>query len=474
MSSSAPRFESPDVDPSALGQPLQFTFSGRSAPNRFMKGAMSERLASFSLQDVTSRGIPSPALIQAYQGWGEGQVGINLTGNVMIDPGHLEAAGNPVIPRDAEFSGERFERFQQLAAAGKANGMLIIAQVGHPGRQTPQHLQPNPISASDVQVKGEPMGMKFAKPRAATEEDIANIIDGFAHAAEYLEKAGFDGIQLHGAHGYLLSQFLSPTTNLRSDKYGGDLKNRMRLILEVRDEIAKRVRKDFVVGIKINSVEFQEKGFQPEEAKELCTALEEHSFDFVELSGGTYENSPMSEHKRPSTVEREAVGSAPAMPDYLFTASAFFSWFTNTGQLFLEFAKIIVPGLTRTKTYVTGGLRTVGGMVKALETVDGVGLGRPLCQEPNLCAHILSGKVKGALVQKINMYDFGATAGASGVQILQMGSHLQPIDLSQEANVAKLFGALGPWAVARQNDLELYEFPAIDGYNTPYSASTLL
>ncbi|KAJ5379131.1 hypothetical protein N7509_012250 [Penicillium cosmopolitanum] len=448
MSSPAPRFESPDVDPSALGQPLQFTFSGRSAPNRFMKGAMSERLASFSLNDLASRGIPSPALIQAYQGWGESQVGINLTGNVMIDPGHLEAAGNPVIPRDAEFSGERFECFQQLAAAGKANGMLIIAQVGHPGRQTPQHLQPNPISASDVQVKGEPMGMKFAKPRAATEEDIANIIDGFAHAAEYLEKAGFDGMQLHGAHGYLLSQFLSPTTNLRTDKYGGDLKNRMRLILEVRDEIAKRVRKDFVVGIKINSVEFQEKGFQPDEARVLCAALEEHSFDFVELSGGTYEISPMSEHKRPSTVEREA--------------------------LFLDFAKIIVPGLTKTKTYVTGGLRTVGGMVKALETVDGVGLGRPLCQEPNLCAHILSGKVKGALVQKINMYEFGATAGASGVQILQMGSHLQPIDLSQEANVAKLFGALGPWAAARQKDLELYAFPAIDGYDTPYSVSTLL
>ncbi|KAJ5995345.1 hypothetical protein N7481_002322 [Penicillium waksmanii] len=448
MTSPAPRFDSPDVDPSALGKPLQFTFSGRSAPNRFMKGAMSERLASFSLNDLASRGIPSPALIQAYQGWGESQVGINLTGNVMIDPGHLEAAGNPVIPRDAEFSGERFERFQELAAAGKANGMLIIAQVGHPGRQTPQHLQPNPISASDVQVKGEPMGMKFAKPRAATEEDIANIIDGFAHAAEYLEKAGFDGIQLHGAHGYLLSQFLSPTTNLRTDKYGGDLKNRMRLILEVRDEITKRVRKDFVVGIKINSVEFQEKGFQPDEARLLCAALEEHSFDFVELSGGTYEISPMSEHKRPSTVEREA--------------------------LFLDFAKIIVPGLTKTKSYVTGGLRTVGGMVKALETVDGVGLGRPLCQEPNLCAHILSGKVKGALVQKINMYEFGATAGASGVQILQMGSHLQPIDLSQEANVAMLFGALGPWAAARQKDLELYAFPAIAGYDTPYSASTLL
>lgn len=309
--SSTPRFECADVDPSPLGQPLQFAFSGRTAPNRFMKGAMSERLASFSLSDVNARGVPSPALIQAYKSWGEAQIGINLTGNVMIDPAHLEAAGNPVIPRDAEFSGERFERFRDLATAGKAKGCLIIAQVGHPGRQTAEYLQPHPISASDVQLEGEVMGSTFAKPRAATEEDIAGVIDGFAHAAEYLDKAGFDGMQLHGAHGYLLSQFLSPTTNLRTDRYGGNLSNRMRLILEVRDEIAKRVRKDFVVGIKINSVEFQDKGFQPDEAKQLCQALEEHAFDFVELSGGTYENWPLADQKRPSTLEREAVSIIP-------------------------------------------------------------------------------------------------------------------------------------------------------------------
>jgi 2,4-dienoyl-CoA reductase-like NADH-dependent reductase (Old Yellow Enzyme family) len=271
---------------------------------------MSERLASFSLADIESRGIPSPELIHAYKIWGESSIGINLTGNVMIDAEHLEAAGNPVIPRHAEFSGLRFERFRELATAGKAKGNLIIAQVGHPGRQTPGNLQPNPISASDVQLTSSSLGSGFGKPRAATEEDIANVIDGFAHAAEYLEKAGFDGIELHGAHGYLLSQFLSPTTNLRTDKYGGDLKNRMRLILEVRDEIAKRVSDKFVVGIKVNSVEFQEKGFQPEEARELCKALEEHKFDFVELSGGTYEKWVQVDAQRQSTVSREAVSNS--------------------------------------------------------------------------------------------------------------------------------------------------------------------
>jgi hypothetical protein len=139
----------------------------------------------------------------------------------------------------------------------------------------------------------------------------------------------------------------------------------------------------------------------------------------------------------------------------------------------LQFAKLIVPGLTKTKTYVTGGLKTVEGMVKALDTVDGVGIGRALCQEPNLCAHILSGQVKGAMLQKLDMLDFGATAGAAGLQISQMGKGLQPIDLSLEANVMKLFGTLGAWAAKRQEDLEMYEFPALPDYNIPYSTAVL-
>ncbi|KAJ5934408.1 hypothetical protein N7466_003955 [Penicillium verhagenii] len=443
--SHVPRFESENVDPSPLGRPLTFTFSGRTAPNRFLAGAMSERLASFTLADIENRGIPSPELVNVYKNRGTGGIGLNLTGNVMIDPGHLEAAGNTVIPRRSPFSGERFERFRELAAAGKAAGGLIVAQVGHPGRQTPEYLQSNTISASAVPMKTGNLGMTFATPRAATEDDIAGVIDGFAHAAEFLDKAGFDGLELHGAHGYLLSQFLSPTTNLRNDRHGGSLENRMRLIVEVRDEIAKRVRPDFVVGIKINSVEFQEKGFQPEEAKELCRTLENHKFDFVELSGGTYENWPLSDPKRSSTIGREA--------------------------FFLQFAKLIVPGLTKTKTYVTGGMKTVEGMVKALDTVDGVGLGRPLCQEPSFCKDILSGKIQGSMVQKIDMQNFFATAAASGLQIKQLGQELQPIDLSIEENTAKTFGALGQWKEAQQKNPDLYQFPAVPDYNVPFVAT---
>lgn len=159
-----------------------------------------------------------------------------------------------------------------------------------------------------MQLQGEVLGNLYGKPRPATERDLKSVIEGMAHAAEFLDNAGFDGIQLHAAHGYLLSQFLSETTNFRTDQYGGSLANRMRLLFEIRDAVAERVRPGFIIGVKINSVEFQAKGFQPEEARELCTSLEAHRFDFVELSGGTYENWQMNnDNKRDSTKQREAV-----------------------------------------------------------------------------------------------------------------------------------------------------------------------
>ena len=210
------RYESEDIDTSPLAKPIKFEFSGKSAFNVFLKGAMTERLSSWDPKNFEARGIPSKELINVYRRWGEGGIGHILTGNVMFEYDHLEAAGNPIVPRDAKPEGERFEAFKAMAEAGKKEGSLMVAQVSHPGRQVQDKIQPNPISASDVQLEGDVMGMRFAKPRAATEEDIKNLIEGWAHAAEYLEKAGYDGIQLHGAHGYLLAQFLSPTTNRRT------------------------------------------------------------------------------------------------------------------------------------------------------------------------------------------------------------------------------------------------------------------
>lgn len=252
------------------------------------------------------------------------------------------------------------------------------------------------------------MGMTFAKPRAATEEDIKNVIEGFAHAAEYLEKAGYDGIQLHGAHGYLLAQFLSPTTNQRTDKYGGSLENRARIITEIGQEVRRRTSDKFIVGIKLNSVEFQEKGFDTKEAATLCKILEDNQFDFVELSGGTYEKLAFG-HQRESTKKREA--------------------------FFLEFAEKITPSLSKTKTYVTGGFKTASAMAEALSSVDGVGLARPVCLEPELPRQIIAGEIDAAIDQLTDDNDFGITNVAAGTQIRQLGKDQQPIDLSDQKNL---------------------------------------
>ncbi|EXJ85382.1 hypothetical protein A1O1_05746 [Capronia coronata CBS 617.96] len=412
------RYSSEIKDASPLAQPLHFEFSGRTAQNRFLKAAMTERLSSWDAVHKEKRGVPSSNLIRLYERWGEGQYGVCLTGNVMLDYHQLEAKGNPIIPLDAPFEGERFEAFKELATKAKAHGSLILAQVSHPGRQVEESINPDPISASDVHLAGNVMGMKFAKPHAATHDEIKDVVNRFTHAAEFLSKAGFDGLELHGAHGYLLAQFLSLTTNKRTDEYGGSLRNRARLIIEIANSIRQKLPASFVLGIKINSVEFQDGGFTPDEAKELCTLLEEATFDFVELSGGTYQ-SPGFVYKRESTRKRE--------------------------NFFLEFAEKITPGLTRTKTYVTGGFKTVTGMVNALKTVDGVGLGRPAAQEPFIAKDIVEGKITGIINQKVDQDDFGLTTVIAGSQMRQMGKGGVPIDMSKQENVDAFLKDMAKW-----------------------------
>lgn len=345
----------------------------------------------------------------------------------MIAYDHLEAAGNPIIPPDAPFQGERFERFAQLAKVSKAHGSLITGQVSHPGRQVTESIQPKPVSASDVQLEGEVMGMRFAKPHAASIEEIKDIISRFTHAAEFLHKAGYDGIQLHGAHGYLLAQFLSKTTNKRTDQYGGSLENRARIIIEIANSIRQKMPTDsgFMVGIKINSVEFQEGGFTAEEAKELCGLLEKARFDFVELSGGTYQSHAFK-HKRESSRKRES--------------------------FFLEFAEMITPGLEKTKTYVTGGFKTVNGMSSALKTVDGVGLARAVCQEFRLPKHMIDGKVSGAIDQKVDQENYGLTNVVAGSQIRQVGKDQEPIDMGKQENVDGFMEDMGAWGKKMAED----------------------
>ncbi|KAH8671649.1 NADH oxidase [Xylariales sp. PMI_506] len=408
-----PRFESGPGDVARLGEPIEFYFSKRVAKNRFLKAAMSETLATYHDTDLAARGIPGPELINLYRRWGEGGWGQIQTGNVMIDPGHLEAPANMIVSSQEPFEGERFEAFKAIAEAAKAHGSLIVAQVSHSGRQVSDDVQKHPISASAVPLVTKATGKTYAVPRAATKEDIAGVIEGFAHAAEYLEKAGFDGIELHGAHGYLLAQFLSPTTNQRTDEYGGSLENRARLILEVAAAVKARVSPSFVLGIKINSVEFQDGGFTGDDAAALCQALEDAEFDYVETSGGTYETMAFV-HAKESTRRRE--------------------------NYFVEFTERVHSLLKgRTRVYTTGGFRTVGGMVEILSSVDGVGIGRAATQEPDLPLKLLSGAARGVAVHSVGDDDIRARLLASKIQIMQMGRDQELLDFTAPESVDKVY-----------------------------------
>lgn len=197
-----------------------------------------------------------------------------------------------------------------------------------------------------------------------------------------------------------MAQFLAPSTNKRTDKYGGPLLNRARIIFEIAEAIRAKVPDpSFSIGIKVNSVEFQDGGFSTDDCKLLCAQLEQRGFDYVELSGGTYQELAFN-HRRESTKKREA--------------------------FFLEFADAIIPALSKTKVYVTGGLRTVEGMVRALDTVDGVGLGRPAAYEFDLPRKVIEGHVTGSLKPLLDEEDFGVTNMAAGTQYVCLSSWMTP------------------------------------------------
>ncbi|KAJ5087781.1 hypothetical protein N7456_011397 [Penicillium angulare] len=432
------RYTSNPTDRSCLAESLKFHFSGRIAPNRFMKAAMTEQLCTYDHESPKNNGIPTKNIERVYKRWGLGRIGLILSGNVSISLECLESIGDPVIPLDAPFSGPRFNGFAAMARAGQAHGSLMVAQVSHPGRLCV--FVDSPVSASEVEVDNEGKGdgiYRYPKPHAATRQEIKELIRGFGFAAEYLAKAGWDGVELHGAHGFLMAQFLSPKTNKRTDEYGGSLENRMRFILEIGREIRKRTPPNFILGIKVNSVEFQDTEFVTAEARELCRHLEAESFDFIEITGGTYEKILMHHGWRESTKKREA--------------------------FFLEFAEQIVPALTgKTKVYVTGGLRSVSGMVSALNSVDGVGLGRPLCEEWFLCKDILEYRVDGAIVPEIPQTDFWLFLMAGNRQMRLVGLGAEPAEIWKKEVVAELRTSYPNWVAHKSTAKELARYQLID------------
>lgn len=298
-------------------------------------------------------------------------------------------------------------------------------------------------------------GMTFPPTRAATTDEIAHVVDAFAHAAEFLEAAGFDGIEVHAAHGHLLAQFLSPTTNKRTDAYGSDsIANRLRIVSEVCAAVRARTKPGFILAVKLNSVEFQAGGLTADDAAELAAALQQDAaIDYLELSGGTYEDFGF-DRKRDSTKAREA--------------------------FFLEFAERVVPALgpadeRRTKVFITGGLRSAGAMAAALDVVDGVGIARPAVQEPALARALLAGRAEGAIKvlppfeEDLPMSGLGAWS-----QMRAIGKGFEPFDLSDGEVVGHFLKDAGAWfAEVAQNgdDLTRFGYPDFTGKLRPHLAN---
>lgn len=268
--------------------------------------------------------------------------------------------------------------------------------------------------------------MTFPPTRAATTDEIARIVDAFAHAAQFLEAAGFDGVEVHAAHGYLLAQFLSPATNRRTDSYGGSsIASRMRIVREVCAAVRARTRPGFVLALKLNSVEFQAEGLKTADAAELAAALQQGGgVDYLELSGGTYENFGF-EPKKDSTKSREA--------------------------FFLDFAERVVPALgssreRRTKVFITGGLRSAGAMAAAMDVVDGVGVARPAVQEPALARDLLAGQFRGA-IKALPPFeeDFGMSGLGAWSQMRAIGKGFEPFDLGDAEVTGQFMKDLEIW-----------------------------
>ena len=321
--------------------------NGAVIPNRLAKAAMEENMAD---QDHA----PSEELIRLYQSWADGGVGLMITGNVMIDRRAMTGPGGVVL--ESEQFGARFENWSRTA---RSRGAHIWMQINHPGRQMPAAMGQETLAPSAVSMDLGNFSRQFAAPRAMTEADIADVKQRFVRSAQLAEQFGFTGVQIHAAHGYLISQFLSPITNKRSDRWGGSITNRARLLVDVVSEVRQAVGKGFAVAVKLNSADFQKGGFSAEDARQVVSMLNTLGVDLIELSGGSYEAPAMHGQTRDGrTLAREAY--------------------------FLEFAKDIAT-VARMPLMVTGGIRRYQVVEQVLDSgIAMAGMGTALALDPQL------------------------------------------------------------------------------------------
>lgn len=304
-------------------------------------------------------GSANAAYKHLYTTWATGGAGLLITGNVMVDRQHANE------PLAVAVEDERdLYYLEEWAKAATNLGVEIWPQLNHPGKQSPKFLNKQPVAPSAIPLASD----LFVTPRELSSNEIFDIIERFVTTAKILQKAGFTGIQLHAAHGYLISQFLSPKHNQRQDEWGGSLDNRMRFITEIFKGIREATGKDFNISVKLNSSDFQKGGFTEEESLKVAKHLDKLGIDLLEISGGSWEN-PVNRQgiQKDSTKVREAY--------------------------FLDFAEKVRKEI-QVPLLVTGGFRSQSAMEDALRSgaIDVIGMARPFVVQPNFADMLLTSK----------------------------------------------------------------------------------
>jgi 2,4-dienoyl-CoA reductase-like NADH-dependent reductase (Old Yellow Enzyme family) len=311
-----------------------------------------------------------------------GEVGLIMTGFAYVMPNGQALTGQLGIHDDA-----MIPNLRKLTKRVHASNGKIAMQIVHAGVQTVMREK------KDQPIWGpSPVYNKLFRktPKAMTQGEIKATVQAFARAAQRVKRAGFDAVQLHGAHGYLVSQFLSPLTNKRTDKYGGPVENRARFLFQIYRAVRKSVGKDFPVLIKLNTKDFVRGGFHERDALFVARRLDAMGIDAIELSGGT----PAAGDLGPARAKiRKADEEA----------------------YFLPLAKKIKRHVS-VPIILVGGIRSLKGVNDILQSgaADLVSMARPLIREPGLIRRWQQGDGKKATCISCNQC-FGAARTAEGV-----------------------------------------------------------
>ena len=242
---------------------------GMELNNRLVRSATHEAMAD-------DEGFPTDRLFKLYERLVKGGIGLIITGYTYVS---RDGKFKSMLGIDTD---EHISKYRELVNHVQQNGTKIAIQLNHCGKQTTKEMTgTQPIAPSAVKDK-----FLFVMPREMTEADIERIIEAFVQAARRAKESGFDAIQLHGAHGYLINQFLCPHTNRRQDKWGGSIKNRMRFVTEIYERVRKSVGDDYPILIKISAYDYMKNGLKPEESVVMAKEMAEMGFDGIEVSCG--------------------------------------------------------------------------------------------------------------------------------------------------------------------------------------------